>query len=173
MTKIKKSPDAATGTTTANKDMKKLGGRKMYNEEVEYTLQSIKECIVKRMQPIAEVGYKFDNAVNEITKKEAGFEDYISSEEEILNGVSNLCDTIITSRMSFDKKSKVLLKLFSLIRYIDNAGAFSEHTDNEKDWDEYVRLNADYRIEEYKNPEIKQKCYFWFNRAKKQIENNK
>ena len=139
----------------------------MYNEEVEYTLQNIKECIVERMQPIAEVGYKFDNAVNEITKKEAGFEDYISSEEEILNGVSNLCDTIITSRMSFDKKSKVLLKLFSLIRYIDNAGAFSEHTDNEKDWDEYVRLNADYRIEEYKNPEIKQKCYFWFNRAKK------
>jgi hypothetical protein len=171
MTKIKKSPDAATGTTTANKDMKKLGGRKMYNEEVEYTLQSIKECIVKRMQPIAEVGYKFDNTVNEITKKEAGFEDYISSEEEILNGVSNLCDTIITSRMSFDKKSKVLLKLFSLIRYIDNAGAFSEHTDNEKDWDEYVRLNADYRIEEYKNPEIKQKCYFWFDRAKKQKEN--
>ena len=167
MTKIKKSPDAATGTTTANKDMKKLGGRKMYNEEVEYTLQSIKECIVKRMQPIAEVGYKFDNAVNEITKKEAGFEDVMSSEEEILNGVSNLCDTIITSRMSFDKKSKVLLKLFSLIKYIDNAGAFSEHTDNEKDWDEYVRLNADYRIEEYKNPEIKQKCYFWFNRAKK------
>ena len=171
MTKTKKSPDAATGTTTANKDMKKLGGRKMYNEEVEYTLQSIKECIVKRMQPIAEVGYKFDNAVNEITKKEAGFEDYISSEEEILNDVSNLCDTIITSRMSFDKKSEVLLKLFSLIRYIDNAGAFSEHTDNEKDWDEYVRLNADYRIEEYKNPEIKQKCYFWFDRAKKQKEN--
>ena len=171
MTKIKKSPDAATGTTTANKDMKKLGGRKMYNEEVEYTLQSIKECIVKRMQPIAEVGYKFDNAVNEITKKEAGFKDYISSEEEILNDVSNLCDTIITSRMSFDKKSEVLLKLFSLIRYIDNAGAFSEHTDNEKDWDEYVRLNADYRIEEYKNPEIKQKCYFWFDRAKKQKEN--
>ena len=171
MTKTKKSPDAATGTTTANKDMKKLGGRKMYNEEVEYTLQNIKECIIKRMQPIAEVGYKFDNTVNEITKKEAGFEDVISSEEEILNGVSNLCDTIITSRMSFDKKSKVLLKLFSLIKYIDNAGAFSEHIDNEKDWDEYVRLNADYRIEEYKNPEIKQKCYFWFDRAKKQKEN--
>ena len=170
MKKLNVSPDAATGTTTANNDMEK-SGRKMYNEEVEYTLQSIKKSIVERMQPISEIGYKFDNAVNEITKKEAGFEDTIWSEEQMQNNVSSLCDTIITSRMSFDKKSKVLLSLFSLIRYIDDAGAFSEHIDNEKDWDEYVRLNADYRIEEYKNPEIKQKCYFWFDRAKKQKEN--
>ena len=170
MSKINSKADAATGTTTANNDMEK-SGRKMYNEEVEYTLQHIKESIVKRMQPISEIGYKFDNAVNEITKKEAGFEDTIWSEEQMQNNVSSLCDTIITSRMSFDKKSKFLLSLFSLIRYIDDAGAFSEHIDNEKDWDEYVRLNADYRIEEYKNPEIKQKCYFWFDRAKKQKEN--
>ena len=172
MSKINSKADAATGTTTANNDMEK-SGRKMYNEEVEYTLQSIKECIVKRMQPIAEVGYKFDNAVNEITKKEAGFEDTIWSEEQMQNNVSSLCDTIITSRMSFDKKSKVLLSLFSLIRYIDDAGAFSEHIDNEKDWDEYVRLNADYRIEKYNNLKIKAECYFQFKRAKKQIENNK
>ena len=172
MKKLNVSPDAATGTTTANNDMEK-SGRKMYNEEVEYTLQNIKECIVKRMQPISEIGYKFDNAVNEITKKEAGFEDTIWSEEQMQNNVSSLCDTIITSRMSFDKKSKVLLCLFSLIKYIDNAGAFSEHIDNEKDWDEYVRLNADYRIEKYNNLKIKAECFFQFKRAKKQIENNK
>jgi hypothetical protein len=172
MKKLNVSPDAATGTTTANNDMEK-SGRKMYNEEVEYTLQHIKESIVKRMQPISEIGYKFDNAVNEITKKEAGFEDTIWSEEQMQNNVSSLCDTIITSRMSFDKKSKVLLSLFSLIRYIDDAGAFSEHIDNEKDWDEYVRLNADYRIEKYNNLKIKSKCFFQFKRAKKQIENNK
>ena len=172
MKKLNVSPDAATGTTTANNDMEK-SGRKMYNEEVEYTLQHIKESIVKRMQPISEIGYKFDNAVNEITKKEAGFEDTIWSEEQMQNNVSSLCDTIITSRMSFDKKSKVLLSLFSLIRYIDDAGAFSEHIDNEKDWDEYVRLNADHRIEKYNNLKIKAECYFQFKRAKKQIENNK
>ena len=172
MSKINSKADAATGTTTANNDMEK-SGRKMYNEEVEYTLQHIKECIVKRMQPISEIGYKFDNAVNEITKKEAGFEDTIWSEEQMQNNVLSLCDTIITSRMSFDKKSKVLLSLFSLIKYIDDAGAFSEHIDNEKDWDEYVRLNADYRIEKYNNLKIKAECFFQFKRAKKQIENNK
>jgi hypothetical protein len=42
MKKLNVSPDAATGTTTANNDVEKLG-RKMYNEEVEYTLQRIKE----------------------------------------------------------------------------------------------------------------------------------
>ena len=172
MSKINSKADAATGTTTANNDMEK-SGRKMYNEEVEYTLQHIKECIVKRMQPISEIGYKFDNAVNEITKKEAGFEDTIWSEEQMQNNVLSLCDTIITSRMSFDKKSKVLLSLFSLIKYIDDAGAFSEHIDNEKDWDEYVRLNADYRIQKYNNLKIKAECFFQFKRAKKQIENNK
>ena len=111
--------------------------------------------------------------MNEITKKEAGFEDTIWSEEQMQNNVLSLCDTIITSRMSFDKKSKVLLSLFSLIKYIDDAGAFSEHIDNEKDWDEYVRLNADYRIEKYNNLKIKAECFFQFKRAKKQIENNK
>lgn len=44
----------------------------------------MKEGIVKAMQPIAEISYKFENAVNEITNKEAGFEnEFIRSPEEV------------------------------------------------------------------------------------------
>lgn len=61
----------------------------MYNEEVEYTLQRIKECIVKRMQPISEIGYKLDNnnfknLVGWRCQDEGSFIDNIRKEEKCL-----------------------------------------------------------------------------------------
>jgi hypothetical protein len=111
----------------------------MYKEELKGTVQIVKEGIVKKMQPLAEIRNKFENAVNEITQKEAGFELTDNrSIEEMQEWISDMCDTILNSRMSLNNKYHTLIRLHLLICYVAEAGAISEHIDNETDWDEYV-----------------------------------
>lgn len=142
----------------------------MYKEELKGTLQCMKEGIVKAMQPIAEISYKFENAVNEITNKEAGFENKFNrSPEEVNDWISNICDTILHSRMSLNNKCDTLMKLHLLISYVEKAGVISGHIDYETDFDEYVRFNADYRINEHKK-----NCFCRIDRRpKKKIINHK
>ena len=71
--------------------------------------------------------------------------------------------------MSLNDKCDTLMYLHLLISYVEKAGVISGHIDYETDFDEYVRFNADYRINEHKK-----NCFCRIDRRpKKRIINHK
>ena len=136
MCKIISSPDAATGKTTAKKMTKtEINEDKMF---------AIRERIEKNVKPLAEMHFKFENSVNEITFKEAGVGEIIMTPRFIMKDIFyGLCDKVMLSRMSSDEKLDVLNKLDLLVNYVRNGAMLSVMSKDEKEWNKTVRCIAD------------------------------
>lgn len=146
MTEIKKSVSgeaAVTATTT---------GKKMTKTEIkEDKMFAIRECIEKKVRPLAEMYCKFEESVNEITYKEAGIGQIIMTPRFIMHDIFyGLCDKVMLSRMSADDKLDVLNKLGILVDCVQNGAMLSIHSKNEKEWNETVRYNADLCMADHK-----------------------
>lgn len=138
-----KTPVADTGTTTAKKMTKtEINEEKMF---------AIRERIEKKVRPLVEMHFKFEESVNEITFKEAGFGQIIMPPRFIMQDIFyGLCDKVMLSRMSADDKLDVLNKLGLLVDCVKNGAMLSIHSKNEKEWNETVRYNADLFIADHK-----------------------
>lgn len=140
MKKIKKSPDTATGSTTAMKVMTK-------SKIKEDKMLAIKATIEETVRPLAEIADEFVNSVNKITHDEAGFiTPIVSSDFLIKNNVDQLCDMVIYSRMSADDKLYILRLLEGLIYYVSSAGCIEGYSMCKNLWENMIRCDADYRI---------------------------
>ena len=139
MTEIKKSVsgEAAVTATTTEKKMTKT-------EIKEDKMFAIRERIDKKVRPLAEMYFKFEESVNEITHKEAGVGRIIMTPMFMMSNIFyGLCDKVMLSRMSADDKLDVLNKLDLLVDFVRNGAMLSIHSENEKEWNETVRYNAD------------------------------
>ena len=138
-----KTPVADTGTTTAKKMTKtEINEEKMF---------AIRERIEKKVKPLAEMHFKFEKSVNEITFKEAGFGEIIMTPRFIMQDIFyGLCDKVILSRMSSDDKLDVLNKLDLLVDYVRNGAMLSVQSKDEKEWNETVRYIADQSMANHK-----------------------
>ena len=136
--------EAVVAATTSAKKMTKT-------EIKEDKMFAIRECIEKKVRPLAEMYCKFEESVNEITHKEAGFRRIIMAPRFIMHDIFyGLCDKVMLSRMSADDKLDVLNKLDLLVDYVQNGAMLSIHSENEKEWNETVRHNADLCIADHK-----------------------
>ena len=139
MRKINSRPDAATGTTTA-KEMTKT-------EVKENKMFAIKAKIEEYVRPIGEISDDFVNRVNKITQDEAGFTTPIVSADYVIeNNVHLLCDVIIYSSMSADKKLFILNRLLCLLHYVNGAGCIEGYSVCDKLLEDMIRCDADCRI---------------------------
>ena len=138
-----KTPVADTGTTTAKKMTKtEINEEKMF---------AIRERIEKKVRPLVEMHFKFEESVNEITFKEAGFGQIIMPPRFIMQDIFyGLCDKVMLSRMSSDDKLDVLNKLDLLVDYVRNGAMLSVQSKDEKEWNETVRCIADQSMADHK-----------------------
>ena len=136
------SDQMLTGTTTAKKMTKtEINENKMF---------AIKANIEKTVRPLAEICFKYEDSVNEITDKEKSFIQLTSTPDFIVSSyVTELCDKIMLSRMSADDKLDILQRLDILVDYANYGGYLKAYSEDENDWDGLVRHNADLRIAEH------------------------
>ena len=129
--------EAVVAATTSAKKMTKT-------EIKEDKMFAIRECIEKKVRPLAEMYCKFEESVNEITHKEAGFRRIIMAPRFIMHDIFyGLCDKVMLSRMSSDEKLDVLNKLDLLVNYVRNGAMLSVMSKDEKEWNKTVRCIAD------------------------------
>ena len=136
------SDQMLTGTTTAKKMTKtEINDNKMF---------AIKANIEKTVRPLAEICFKYEDSVNEITDKEKSFIQLTSTPDFIVSSyVTELCDKIMLSRMSADDKVDMLNRLNDLVTYCQGGGVLTVYSEDEEVWDRVIRDTADSRIEEY------------------------
>ena len=136
------SDQMLTGTTTAKKMTKtEINDNKMF---------AIKANIEKTVRPLAEICFKYEDSVNEITDKEKSFIQLTSTPDFIVSSyVTELCDKIMLSRMSADDKVDILNRLNDLVTYCQGGGVLTVYSEDEEVWDRVIRDTADSRIEEY------------------------
>lgn len=114
------------------------------------TMLETMESIIKKVKPNVEVCEKYEDMVNEITHKEARLSRFhITSDEAIQRCCIELCEKIIESRLSQQDKVFILSMIGALIEYSESGGYLTALTDNGIAWDDYVRRNADERIEKF------------------------
>ena len=131
-----------TGSTTAKKMTKtEINEEKMF---------AIKANIKKTVRPLAEICFKYEDSVNEITEKEKSFIQITLTPDFIVSGyVTELCDKIMLSRMSSDDKVDILNRLDILVDCANYGGYLRAYSEDENDWNGLVRHNADLRIAEH------------------------
>ena len=131
-----------TGSTTAKKMTKtEINENKMF---------AIKANIEKTVRPLAEICFKYEDSVNEITEKEKSFIQITLTPDFIVSGyVTELCDKIMLSRMSSDDKVDILNRLDILVDCANYGGYLRAYSEDENDWNGLVRHNADLRIAEH------------------------
>lgn len=132
--------ESAVGTTpTPAKVMTKT-------EIKENKMLAIKASIVEEAGPLGEVIHEFEKKVSEITCDEADFNWKIWS-SNCLNELSSvICDKVMLSKMSADNKLDLLNLLDLLVYYVNLGGYLTACSDDENNWNEMVRRNADMRI---------------------------
>lgn len=119
---------------------------KNYFNEMNY----LKEKIEEKVRPMADIYYKYEDDVNEITEKEKSFAQITFTPDFIVRHyVSELCDKIMLSRMSADNKVDMLNRLNDLVTYCQGGGVLTVYSEDEEVWDRVIRDTADSRIEEY------------------------
>lgn len=122
---------------------------KNYNhtEEMLETMESI----IKKVRPIADNCCKYEDAVNEITKKEARFSSISQTPRFLVQRYGiDLCRTILDSRMAKRDKESVLSLINGLVESAITGGYLAALSDNGVEWDNMIRHNADKRIADYK-----------------------
>ena len=147
------SGEAAVTTTTTervNNPRTKAERIKQRAENYFNKMNSLKEKIEENVRPMADIYYKYEDDVNEITEKEKSFAQITFTPDFIVRHyVSELCDKIILSRMSADDKVDMLNRLNGLVTYCQGGGVLTVYSEDEEVWDRVIRDTADSRIEEY------------------------
>ena len=142
------SGEAAVTTTTTervNNPRTKAERIKQRAEDYFNKMNSLKEKIEENVRPMADIYYKYEDDVNEITKKEIK----VHPNFIVRQFASYLCDKIIHSRMSSDDKVDMLNRLNGLVYYCHSGGMLTVYSEDEEVWDRVIRDTADSRIEEY------------------------
>ena len=133
-----------------------MGKNKFLNETAntaakEDAMFVCKKRVEDKLRPLAELAHKFQDEVNVITNNEAKFFRWNEqSPEHIVSWCcSEVCDIIIESRMSEEKKIRVLCGLDSLVKCAEMGGICDTYKDMGI-WDDAVRKEADERIAEHR-----------------------
>lgn len=147
------SGEAAVTTTTTervNNPRTKAERIKQRAENYFNEMNYLKEKIEEKVRPMADIYYKYEDDVNEITEKEKSFAQITFTPDFIVRHyVSELCDKIMLSRMSADDKVDMLNRLNDLVTYCQGGGVLTVYSEDEEVWDRVIRDTADSRIEEY------------------------
>ena len=142
-------PDAATGTTTerAYNPISKAERIKQIAENYFNEMNSLKQNIEENVRTMAEFCFKFGSDVNEITDKEKGFTQITATPNYIVkNYVTGLFEMIMNSGLSVDEQLEMLDRLDGLVICAKYGGYLEAYSENEENWDELVRVNADQLI---------------------------
>ena len=147
------SGEAAVTTTTTervNNPRTKAERIKQRAEIFFNKMNSLKEEIEENVRPMADIYCKYEDDVNEITKKEKSFAHLKDHPNFIVRHfASYLCDKVIHSRMSAEDKVDMLNRLNGLVYYCKSGGMLTVYSEDEEVWDIVIRDTADSRIEEY------------------------